>query len=140
MKAVAPHDRPREKLERLCAAALGASELLALVLGSGSRELDALALANRLLEQSGGLHGLTRTGMGALRHVGGIGQARAAQVLAAGRTGPRNPGRRRPGAGGGRAWTADAGARRRRTSASQLSAASRGLSPAVIRRARGGAV
>jgi len=83
MKAVAPHDRPREKLERLGAAALGDNELLALVLGSGSRELDALALANRLLEQSGGLHGLTRTGMGALRHVGGIGQARAAQVLAA---------------------------------------------------------
>src|SRR3954468_8244039 len=83
MKAVAPHDRPREKLERLGAAALGDNELVAVVLGSGSRELDALALANRLLEQSGGLHGLTRTGMGALRHVGGIGQARAAQVLAA---------------------------------------------------------
>src|SRR3954462_6771658 len=83
MKAVAPHDRPREKLERLGAAALGDNELLALVLGSGSRELDALALANRLLEQSGGLHGLTRAGMGTLRHVAGIGHARAAQVLAA---------------------------------------------------------
>jgi len=83
MKAVAPHDRPREKLERLGAAALGDNELLALVLGSGSRELDVLALANRLLEQSGGLHGLTRSGVGALRDVAGIGQARAAQVLAA---------------------------------------------------------
>src|SRR3954469_2636353 len=83
MKAVAPHDRPREKLERLGAAALGDNELLALVLGSGSRELDALALANRLLEQSGGLHGLTRTGPDALRDIVGIGRARAAQVLAA---------------------------------------------------------
>jgi DNA repair protein RadC len=83
MKAVAPHDRPREKLERLGAAALGDNELLALVLGSGSRNVDALALANRLLEQSGGLHGLTRAGMGTLRHVAGIGHARAAQVLAA---------------------------------------------------------
>jgi DNA repair protein RadC len=83
MKAVAPHDRPREKLERLGAAALGDNELLALVLGSGSRDCDALALANRLLEKAGGLHGFTRIGLGALHDVGGIGRARAAQVLAA---------------------------------------------------------
>jgi DNA repair protein RadC len=83
MKAVAPHDRPREKLERLGVAALGDNELLALVLGSGSRQGDALALANRLLEKAGGLHGFTRIELGALRGVGGIGRARAAQVLAA---------------------------------------------------------
>ena len=83
MKAVAPHDRPREKLERLGAAALGDNELLALVLGSGSRYCDALALANRLLDKAGGLHGLTRIGLGALHDVGGIGRARAAQVVAA---------------------------------------------------------
>lgn len=83
MKDVAPHDRPREKLERLGCAALGDNELLALVLGSGSRHLDALALANRMLELAGGLHGLTRVGPGDLRHVAGIGRARAAQVLAA---------------------------------------------------------
>ena len=83
MKAVAPHDRPREKLERLGAAALGDNELLALVLGSGSRDVDALALANRLIDRAGGLHGFTRIGLGALRDVGGIGRARAAQVLAA---------------------------------------------------------
>ena len=83
MKDVAPHDRPREKLERLGAAALGDNELLAIVLGSGSRECGALELANRLLEHAGGLHGLTRVGLGELRDIGGIGRARAAQVLAA---------------------------------------------------------
>jgi DNA repair protein RadC len=83
MKAVAPHDRPREKLERLGAAALGDNELLALVLGSGSREADALELANRLLVHVLGLHGLTRVGAGELRRVRGIGRARAAQVMAA---------------------------------------------------------
>jgi len=83
MKAVAPHDRPREKLERLGVASLGDNELVALVLGSGSREGDALALANRLLGQAGGLHGLTRTGPDALRDIAGIGRARAAQVIAA---------------------------------------------------------
>jgi DNA repair protein RadC len=83
MRDVAPHDRPREKLERLGAAALGDNELLALVLGSGSRDLDSLELANRLITNAGGLHGLTRAGVGDLRHVPGVGRARAAQVLAA---------------------------------------------------------
>jgi DNA repair protein RadC len=83
MKHVAPHDRPREKLERLGPSGLGDNELLALVLGSGSRGRDALALANRLLEQAGGLHGLTRVSVGELRHVEGVGRARTAQVLAA---------------------------------------------------------
>ena len=83
MKGVSPHDRPREKLERLGASALGDNELLALVLGSGSRRSDALTLANRLLEHAGGLHRLSRAAAGELQHVAGIGRARAAQVLAA---------------------------------------------------------
>jgi DNA repair protein RadC len=83
VKHVAPHDRPREKLERLGPSGLGDNELIALVLGSGSRESDALALANRLLQEAGGLHGLTRVGGNDLRRVHGIGRARAAQVLAA---------------------------------------------------------
>lgn len=83
MKQLAPHDRPREKLERLGAAGLGDNELLAVVLCSGSRHTDALALANRLIEHAGGLHGLTRAGVHDLRQVPGVGDARAAQVLAA---------------------------------------------------------
>ena len=83
MRDVAPHDRPREKLERLGATALGDNELLALVLGSGSRDHDALELANHLIGHVGSLHALTRAGMGDLRRVPGVGRARAAQVLAA---------------------------------------------------------
>ena len=83
MKAVAPHDRPREKLERLGVSALGDNELIALVLGSGSRDVDALALANRLLAYATGLHGLTRLTPDQLRQVAGIGRARSAQLLAA---------------------------------------------------------
>ena len=60
MKEVAPHDRPREKLERLGPSALGDNELVALVLGSGARGRDVLELANAVLEDCGGLHGLTR--------------------------------------------------------------------------------
>ena len=83
MKDVAPHDRPREKLERLGVAGLGDNELLALVIGSGSRDLDALGVANRLLARAGGLHGLPRIGLGDLRDVTGVGPARAAQIQAA---------------------------------------------------------
>jgi len=83
MKEVAPHDRPREKLQRLGAAALGDNELLALVLGSGSRQADALTLANRLIAHVGGLHGLARIDLGQLRGVPGVGPARAAQIVAA---------------------------------------------------------
>jgi DNA repair protein RadC len=83
MKHLAPYDRPREKLERHGSAALGDNELLAVVLGSGSRDAGALALANQVLVAVDGLHGLTRAGIGELRRVPGIGTARAAQVLAA---------------------------------------------------------
>ena len=83
MKAVATHDRPREKLERHGVAGLGDNELLAVVLGSGSRGRHVLDLANRLLEYVGGLHGLTRIEVADLHGVPGIGRARAAQVLAA---------------------------------------------------------
>ena len=84
MKDVPPCDRPREKLERLGAApAIGDNELVALVLGSGSRDADALELANRLIACAGGVHGLTRVGLDRLRQLSGVGPARAARVVAA---------------------------------------------------------
>jgi DNA repair protein RadC len=83
MKHLAPHDRPREKLERLGPSALGDNELLAIVLGSGSRAAGALAIANQVLAYADGLHGLTRADISELQHVDGVGPARAAQVIAA---------------------------------------------------------
>jgi DNA repair protein RadC len=83
MKDVAPYDRPREKLQRLGAQGLGDNELLAVVIGSGSRDVDALELANRLIERAGGVHGLMRLGLDRLRVVSGVGPARAAQIIAA---------------------------------------------------------
>src|SRR5687768_15435477 len=83
MKDVAAYERPREKLARIGAAGLGENELLALVLGVGSRGNDALELANRLLHVVGGLHGLVRSDFGSLYRVPGVGTARAAQIVAA---------------------------------------------------------
>ena len=83
MKAIAPHDRPREKLDRLGVGALGDHELVALVLGTGDRDTDALALATSVLAHVDGVLGLTRVSAAQLRHVRGIGRARSAQLLAA---------------------------------------------------------
>jgi DNA repair protein RadC len=83
MKELSPDDRPREKLLRHGAAALGDNELVALVLGSGSRSSNALAVANELLNARGGLHGLARSACADLATVAGVGAAKAAQVMAA---------------------------------------------------------
>src|SRR4051812_45786875 len=83
MKALALNDRPREKLFRLGASGLGDNELIAIVVGSGSRHGNALALANEILDNAGGLHGVARVTADDLRRVDGMGAAKAAQVLAA---------------------------------------------------------
>jgi len=75
-------DRPREKLERLGASALGDNELLAVILGSGTSDMDSLAMANAVLETVGGVHGLIKADSDDLRRVPGVGSARAAQMLA----------------------------------------------------------
>jgi DNA repair protein RadC len=89
MKIIAPHDRPREKLERAGAGALGDNELLALVLGCGASRSNALELANTVLTAVGGLHGLARATPDELRRIPGIGASRASQLIAAVEAGRR---------------------------------------------------
>ena len=83
MKAIAPHDRLREKLDRLGAAGLGDNELLAIIVGHGSRQISALDVANLVLDAAAGVHGLTRVSRDELGRVKGVGAAKAAQILAA---------------------------------------------------------
>lgn len=83
MRQLGSRDRPREKLARLGAPGLGDNELLAVILGSGTRRMGSLGLANVLLETAGGLHGLLKSNRDELQRIPGVGAARAAQVLAA---------------------------------------------------------
>jgi DNA repair protein RadC len=83
MKDLVPADRPREKLARVGAAALGDNELVALVLGHGTCRANALALANALLARAGGVRGLARAGLAQILGVPGVGVAHAARVVAA---------------------------------------------------------
>jgi DNA repair protein RadC len=83
MKNLSPDDRPREKLRHHGAASLGDNELIALVIGSGSRRGNALSVANALLAAHGGLHELMRCTLDDFSRTAGIGGARASQLMAA---------------------------------------------------------
>lgn len=83
MKNLAATDRPREKLLRAGAAALGDNELVALVIGAGTRRRGALAIAQEVLDAVGGADGLLAVDVDALRLVPGVGLANAARLVAA---------------------------------------------------------
>ena len=81
IRDLSPLDRPREKLLSKGAAALSDVELLAVVLGSGTRRLSVLDLSSKILRTfEGNLERATIEGLLAIR---GIGQARACQTIAA---------------------------------------------------------
>jgi DNA repair protein RadC len=99
MRDVSTGDRPREKLERSGAEALGDNELLALLIGHGTAEADALNVANAVLAASRGVHGLTRMDRDDLTRLAGVGGAVAARILAGVELGRRTltvPPARRP--------------------------------------------
>ncbi len=74
--------RPREKLLARGAAALADSELLALLLRTGTRGQGVLALAEDLLQRFGGLAGLMQRDAADLRPVKGLGPAKRAELAA----------------------------------------------------------
>ena len=76
-------DRPRERLFTHGASALSEIELLAILIGTGTKSENALMLAQRLLKTSGGLYALARTSPDEIAQVHGIGRAKAAKIIAA---------------------------------------------------------
>lgn len=74
--------RPREKLLARGADALSDSELLALLLRSGTAGKGVLQLAQELLDRFGGVAGLLHTGANELRQIKGLGPAKRAEVVA----------------------------------------------------------
>jgi DNA repair protein RadC len=76
-------DRPRERLSADGPRSLHNAELLAILLRVGVEGENAVRLAERLLKELGGLAGLHRAGVADLCRIKGIGEAKAAQLLAA---------------------------------------------------------
>jgi len=74
--------KPREKLAQDGIAVLTDTELLAILLGTGTGRLPAIHLADSLLQGFGGLRGLLQAGRKALENQHGLGPAKSAQLLA----------------------------------------------------------
>ncbi len=83
IKDLPPSERPRERLLARGAGELTTPELLAIVLRTGIRSENAVAVAQRLLARFGGLAGLARASPGELCAERGLGAAKAAQLQAA---------------------------------------------------------
>ncbi len=75
-------ERPQERLERLGPASLSDTELLAMLLRSGTRGHDVLTLAARLLTTAGSLAGLVTWRETDFRKLKGIGRVKALQLVA----------------------------------------------------------
>lgn len=80
---LAPFDRPRERLRNLGPSALTSEELLAVILGTGSRNEPVLELARHLLQRFESMKGLSEATLEELQSVSGIGMAKALKIMAA---------------------------------------------------------
>ena len=77
-------DRPREKMLLKGIQSLSDSELLALLIGSGTRKSSAVDLARQVLNMAGNnLDKLGKYSVSDLKKLNGIGQARAISIVAA---------------------------------------------------------
>ena len=86
----AEDDRPREKMERLGAQALSDAELLAILVGSGSTQEDAVTLMKRILADcNNNLNTLGKKSIHDLCQYNGVGPAKAITILAACELGKR---------------------------------------------------
>lgn len=86
----AEDDRPRERLERLGAESLSNAELLAILIGTGNAEQDAVQLMQRILSDChNNLNSLGKMTLAELQAYKGIGPAKAISILAACELGKR---------------------------------------------------
>jgi DNA repair protein RadC len=81
LREMAPGERPQERLESHGAGALSDTELLAMLLRSGSKGMDVLKVAGVLLTEAGSLAALLSWKAEDFRRVKGIGRVKALQLL-----------------------------------------------------------
>lgn len=75
-------ERPRERMQQHGASALSHAELLAILLRTGTRNESAVRLAERILNDCGGLKRFAERNWDELTHIRGIGPAKALQLQA----------------------------------------------------------
>ena len=82
LKTIACNERPQERLETFGAAALSDTELLAILLRSGTHGYDVLTLASRLIAEAGSLARLAAWNEADFRRLKGIGRVKGGQLVA----------------------------------------------------------
>lgn len=81
IKDINNYDRPRERLIKYGSSHLTSSELLSIVLRSGTNSVSALDLANKLLKTFNNLEGICKQPYINLKNIKGIGIAKACALL-----------------------------------------------------------
>lgn len=81
LRATALGERPQERLQKFGAAALSDTELLAMLLRSGTRGHDVLTLAQQLIAEAGSLAGLLGWTVADFKKLKGIGPVKALQLV-----------------------------------------------------------
>jgi DNA repair protein RadC len=81
LRETAVAERPQERLEKFGAGALSDTELLAMLLRSGTRGHDVMTLASRLIAEAGSLAGLIAWQATDYRRLKGIGRVKALQLV-----------------------------------------------------------
>ncbi|WP_020403888.1 RadC family protein [Gracilimonas tropica] len=83
VKEMLPDEQPREKLMNYGADSLSDSELLAILIRTGTKKLNVIDTAKALLDQFGGLHNLVRKDWQSLKVIPGIAKVKAITLEAA---------------------------------------------------------
>lgn len=81
VKDLAVQDRPQERLEKLGPGALSDTELLAMLLRSGSKGHNVISIAQRLIAEAGSLTALVKWHEADFRRLTGIGRVKALQLV-----------------------------------------------------------
>jgi DNA repair protein RadC len=82
-------ERPRERLAKLGASSLKTAELLAILFRTGTRNMNAVDLAETILSKFGSLRSLARADLKELQSHDGIGSVKAIEIQAAFELGQR---------------------------------------------------
>ena len=82
IKNMSIDSRPRERLELVGLSNLSNAELLAIIIGSGSKEKSAIAIANELLEKVGSIRKLSRLNLNNIK-IKGFGRVKKINVSVA---------------------------------------------------------
>ena len=81
LKEIEIEERPQERLLRLGPAALSDSELLAMILRSGTKGNNVIVLAKKILQEAGSLDNLIKYSLEDFKNITGIGLVKGLQLI-----------------------------------------------------------